>query len=300
MAFEFAMHFPKPPLDRHVESLTFYSGFAPQHDREKLLPDGAIQIIVDLTDTPKKLYAGETSDIAVDFSKAWISGMHRRWIVIEAQQAASMLVIRFRPGGSLAFVPHAASAFTNTVHSLAAVLGRNAASLRDRILEATTIDAKFAAAETWLLEQASGDLALSGTAAFLARRLGTPSMRVRDLVDTVGLSERQARNIFHKWVGLSPKQFARVSRFQSLLAALVGNAVEDPAFNAPALPPPDWARLAADLGYADQSHLSHEFMAFAGMTPGAYASAYRGLTNYLPITLAADFRFLQDGTSLAH
>ena len=58
MGFEFALHVPGPPLDRHVELLTFYAGFDPQHDREKLIPDGAIQIIVDLTDRPKKLYAG--------------------------------------------------------------------------------------------------------------------------------------------------------------------------------------------------------------------------------------------------
>ena len=94
MGFEFALHVPKAPLDRHVESLTFYSGFDPQHDREKLIPDGAIQIIVDLTDTPKKLYAGETSDIAVDFRRSWISGMQQRWIVIEAQKMASMMVIQ--------------------------------------------------------------------------------------------------------------------------------------------------------------------------------------------------------------
>ena len=114
MSFEFALHVPGPPLDRHVELLTFYSGFAPQHDREKLIPDGAIQIIVDLTDRPKKLYAGETSPFAVDFSQSWISGMQQRWIVIEAQHAASMLVIRFRPGGANAFTRHDAGAFTNT------------------------------------------------------------------------------------------------------------------------------------------------------------------------------------------
>jgi hypothetical protein len=110
MGFEFALHFPRAPLDRHVESLTFYAGFDPQHDREKLIPDGAIQIIVDLTDTPKKLYAGETSPVAVEFSRAWISGLQQRWIVIEAQPMASMMVIRFRPGGAYAFTRHDAMA----------------------------------------------------------------------------------------------------------------------------------------------------------------------------------------------
>ena len=75
MAFEFALHVPGAPLERHVELLTFYADFDPQHDREKLLPEGAIQIIVDLTDRPKKLYAGETSPVGVDFSRSWISGI---------------------------------------------------------------------------------------------------------------------------------------------------------------------------------------------------------------------------------
>jgi AraC-like DNA-binding protein len=279
---EFALHVPKAPLDRHVESLTFYAGFDPQHDREKLIPDGAIQIIVDLTDTPKRLYAGETSPIGVDFRGAWISGMHKRWIVIEAQRQASMLIIRFRPGGHWAVVRHDAAALTNAVYPLDEVIGTT--SLRDRILAAPTPTGKFAAAEGWLLERA-GDLPLNAAAAYLTQRLRQPLLRVRDAVGETGFSERHVLGLFQRWIGISPKAYARVSRFQHLLAALARGGVENPALLAAPLPTPDWAALAAETGYADQSHLSHEFRSFAGMTPGAYAAAYRGLTNYLPITL---------------
>jgi hypothetical protein len=179
MGFEFALHCPGPPLDRHIELLTFYAGFDPQHDREKLIPDGAIQIIVDLTDRPKKLYAGETSPLAVDFSRSWISGMQQRWIVIEAQRAASMMVIRFRPGGAFAFVRQDATAFTNSVHALDSVINGRAGSLRDRILEAPTIATKFAAVERWLLEQCHGELALNPAAVHLAAQLDRPGRRGR-------------------------------------------------------------------------------------------------------------------------
>jgi AraC-like DNA-binding protein len=286
MGFEFALHFPKPPLDRHIESLTFYSGFDPQHDREKLIPDGAIQIIVDLTDTPKKLYASETSPIGVDFSRSWISGMQQRWIIIEAQQAASMLVIRFRPGGAFAFLRHDATAFTNSVHALDSVINGRAGSLRDRILEAPTIAGKFAATETWLIEQCGGDFALNGTAAHVAAALCRPGQRVAGAAAATGLSDRQVRNVFDRWIGVSPKSYARIARFQRVLAASGAVELADPLNNGAALLPPDWAALAAATGYADQSHLHHDFIAFAGTTPGAYASAYRGLSNYLPITLA--------------
>ena len=285
MGFEFALHCPGPPLDRHVELLTFYAGFDPQHDREKLIPDGAIQIIVDLTDRPKKLYAGETSPLAVDFSRSWISGMQQRWIVIEAQRAASMMVIRFRPGGAFAFVRHDATAFTNSVHALDSVINGRAGSLRDRILEAPTIATKFAAVERWLLEQCHGELALNPAAVHLAAQLDRPGRRVADAAETTGLSDRQLRNVFDRWIGVSPKSYARIARFRRVLAASGAVELADPEMNAEALPPPDWAQLAAITGYSDQSHLSHDFVAFAGMTPGAYAAAYRGLSNYLPITL---------------
>ena len=284
MGFEFALHRPRPPLDRQVELLTFYAGYAPQHHREKLIPDGAIQIIVDLTDRPKRLYAGEMSPLGVAFSRSWISGMQQRWIVIEAQAAASMLIIRFRPGGVRAFMPHDAVAFTNSVHALEAVINGRAGSLRDRILEAPTIAGKFAAAETWLIEQAGGEPPFNRVAD-LADRLGQPGKRVRDLAEEIGLGERQLRNVFDRWIGVSPKSYARIARFQRVLGALATTGVEDPAMAGEPLASPDWAGLAAGTGYSDQSHLHHDFVAFAGTTPGAYASAYRGLSNYLPITL---------------
>lgn len=286
MDFEFALHTPKAPLDRHVESIIFYAGFAPAHHREKLIPDGAIQLIVDLTDTPKKLYASETSPVAVDFRKSWISGMHQRWIVIEAQPQSSMMVIRFRPGGAWAFIRHDAEALTNAVYAFDDVVGIDATSLRDRVLAAPTAAEKFAAAEAWLLERAGDELPLNPAAAWIASRLGRPlGMRVRDLVEETGFTERHVLNLFRRWIGVSPKQYARISRFQVLLQTLATGVPMDPAMRAAALPSPDWARLAAETGYADQSHLSHEFQAFAGTTPGAYVAAYSGLTNYLPITL---------------
>ncbi|MEO6396390.1 MAG: helix-turn-helix domain-containing protein [Devosia sp.] len=282
---EFALHFPQGRLAAFVESITFYAGYAPRHDREKLIPDGAIQIIVDLTDRPKRLYAGETTPLGVDFTRSWISGMQQRWIVIEAQQAASMLVIRFQPGGAQALIRHDAGALANSVYPLVSVINGAAASLRDRVLEAPSITGKFAAAEGWLGEQLAG-ASLHACAPQLAARLLLGGQRVRDLAAETGLSERHLRNIFAQAIGVSPKQFARIGRFQRVVGELARSGRDDPALTGEALPGADWAQLAVENGYADQSHLSHEFVAFAGMTPKAYAAAYRGLSNYLPITLA--------------
>lgn len=282
---EFALSFPTGRLAAYVEVLTFSSGYAPKHHREKLIPEGATQIIVDLTDRPKRLYASETTPVGVDFAKSWISGIQQRWIVIEAQQGAAMLVIQFRPGAAQAIVRHNASALASSVHPLADVMGGTAVSLRDRILAAPTIAQKFAAAESWLLAHIETAPPLHPAARHLAERLMQPGQRVRDLAEQTGLSDRQVRSIFSSAIGVGPKQFARIHRFKSLLGALARTGTDNLALEGEALPAPDWARLASAFGYSDQSHMSHDFMAFAGMTPGAYAAAYRGLANYLPITL---------------
>lgn len=278
---EFALHFPRGPLCRFIEHITYYAGAMPNHRREKLIPNGAIQIIVDLTETPKRLYAGVEGERGVDFRKAWISGMHRRFIVIEAQQQSSMLVVRFQPGGAEAMFGHGAHALTDSVFSLGDVLDDAAAFLRDRILEARGAPARIAAAEGWLMERTGRPV--DPLIQYLAGRLGHPGIRVADVCAETGYTARHVLDRFRQSVGVTPKQFARIQRFKRLLSVLAARGTYDPEFEADPLPSPDWSALAAELRYSDQSHLVNEFRDFAGITPGAYVAAYRGLENYLPI-----------------
>jgi AraC-like DNA-binding protein len=77
---------------------------------------------------------------------------------------------------------------------------------------------------------------------------------VPGLAKRVGFSERQLRRLFHDELGLSPKRYARLARLRQVMAK-AGTA--------------SWARLAAEHGYADQSHLTAEFRAFLGLPPSA-------------------------------
>ena len=91
--------------------------------------------------------------------------------------------------------------------------------------------------------------------------------------------------LFRQWVGMTPKHYARLRRFQMVLDRLAQSGREHIWLGGDRLPRADWASIAHWAGYADQSHLTHEFQVFAGMAPGAYLEAYRGLANYLPIKL---------------
>ena len=95
------------------------------------------------------------------------------------------------------------------------------------------------------------------------RVLGGPGRRVRVVGKRVGLSDRQLLRRFRAAVGYGPKTLDRVLRFQRFLAR--GRAVaggED-----------SLARLAAELGYADQAHLTRACVDLSGLTPRALAHA---------------------------
>lgn len=77
---------------------------------------------------------------------------------------------------------------------------------------------------------------------------------------TLGVSERQLRNLFDRLVGVSPKQFARLQRVRLILADAHRG---------------DLAGLAARAGYYDQSHMTTEFRRLVGIPPSAYASGRR-------------------------
>jgi transcriptional regulator GlxA family with amidase domain len=62
--------------------------------------------------------------------------------------------------------------------------------------------------------------------------------------------------VFHQNIGISPKLYCELARFQSALGHL-GSAVDD-----------NWAQIAFAAGYSDQSHMISEFRRFSGLTPG--------------------------------
>jgi AraC-like DNA-binding protein len=95
--------------------------------------------------------------------------------------------------------------------------------------------------------------------------------RIGALVVDSGLSARRFGALFSEQVGIGAKQYARLKRFRAVVAGVHrGHRIE-------------WAHVAADCGFHDQSHLVREFRAFAGMTPGAYAAGRGEHANHIEL-----------------
>lgn len=85
-----------------------------------------------------------------------------------------------------------------------------------------------------------------------------------------GYSHRRVSSVFREAVGLAPKVFCRVQRFQRAVASITAGR--------------PLAAVANGCGYADQAHLTREFRDIAGLTPSAYRAAAPAQPNHVPVS----------------
>ena len=136
--------------------------------------------------------------------------------------------------------------------------------LEEGLLQTDTVDDGLALLNQFLedrsAEASPPDMAVMGGVAELIRSGGRTS--IRDLAEAEGLSPRQFRRRFGAAVGLSPKEFARVRRFRaSAIRAVLGEETS-------------WADVAAEYGFADQAHLSHEYRRVIGLAPKSFEEQF--------------------------
>lgn len=142
---------------------------------------------------------------------------------------------------------------------LADVLGRESRRLGGAVRDAATWSERFDAIDRFLLGRVAAAPIVTDDVAFAWRELMScgGTVPIRSICREVGCSHKHLITRFREQIGLTPKRAARVIRFERVLRRIDG------------APEPDWARLAAECGYADQAHLIRDFGEFAGTTPGA-------------------------------
>ena len=260
----------RPPLSSFIELFWFYQDLEVSHTKEKLLPNGAIELIIDLSPSPKKLYDRQDFTRFTTYRRAWISGMQRQYIVIGAERGSSMMGVHFRPGGAAPFFGFPISELTGSVIELDLIWKTELQSLRDRLLEETDVSRKFDILEAYLLSKALGKLEADGVVDVALSALRRwPVLPIRELAARIGVSQKQMISRFDCRVGCTPKMISRIFRFQRAMQSAYQGEVYD------------WAEIALECGYYDQAHFIHEFQEFAGMTAANYARRRTDYPDYI-------------------
>ncbi len=259
-AVVFRGYIPAPPLDRFVELFWYYEGRSPKVGRELILPNGACQFVIRLTEPFLQVWDRDDRGFCTQGGSI-LNGAHSQPFIIDTGDQDALFGVQFRVGGAFPFLGVPAVELKNQHVGLAELWGRGADELRTRLIEAESVDAKFAVAERWLLAVASAPLVRHRSVRFGMARLSDIQMagNVAGVAAEAGLSKRRFIELFRTQVGLTPKLFARVRRFQAAIDAI-----------AEAAPRVDWPEIALHCGYFDQAHFIRDFKQFCGLTPGRY------------------------------
>jgi AraC-like DNA-binding protein len=207
-------------------------------------------------------------------SQAGVTGIQSTVRHFVHPEPTGSVLVRFTSQGAASLGLPAGELLDRSV-SLDDVLGRARTSeLSERICEAQDDRARILVVEQFLLELPFASDALVMRATELLAR--TDALSVAETAATLGVSERQLERRFRDRVGVSPKQFARLARFER---AMVVAKTQLPATS---LGPddaldsnPSLATIAQLAGYYDQSHLVRDVREFAGATPKQLLSRSR-------------------------
>ncbi len=266
---------PAAPLDRYVRMLWLTRAPGIQQRRERILPNGCVQVILNL----EQDYLRECPEGAPDapMAPALVVGGRSVYEIISSADMADLMGVVFEPDGFALFAGDAVDRFSNRSLALEDAWGAGTRTLRDRLRE-TPLDARFACLEAFLLERWRTNAGKrratpAGAVRYALERFGrVPALTtVRAMAQSTGWSERRFSQVFREEVGHTPKVWCRIQRFQQAVRLLHAGADVR------------WAEMALDCGFYDQSHFANEFRAFSGVDATTYSALKTQWANHIRV-----------------
>jgi AraC-like DNA-binding protein len=252
---------PGPPLDRFIECVWDHaiqdSGV---HGPERVLPNGRFQLVLNLA-------SGTAS----------VSGLRSRFVVVHPAAVRCAMGVLFAAAAPTYFFGASAREFSERSVPLSLVWGRHGTRLLERLQAERSPLQRLT-----ILESALLDILVTCTvrhhavhpAVMQALRMfhRAPHLNtVTDVSSASGWSRRWLTRVFNDSVGMTPKRYCRLLRFQHVVRRVsAGGRV-------------NWADLVASGGFSDQAHLVHEFRAFSGLSPSSFLQAARPSPNHVRI-----------------
>lgn len=251
---------PAPPLDRYVDCLWSVVDEASSYERERALPTGTVELVINLGEEPMRIFRSDEDLAGASFRDAVVCGPQSGFFVLDTSRPKAVAGVHFRPGGAAAFLGPSMGEFCDLHIDPDDAWDLRTRSLRERLMEAPDAEARFDLVESALLERLHRPQAFHPAVAHALQRFtaSPQTTRIDEVRYETGYAAKRFIELFRGTVGLPPKAFCRIRRFQKVIDSVaLSRRVE-------------WAVVAADSGYCDQPHLNREFRAFAGVAPGEY------------------------------
>ena len=238
------------------------SGTEDSASPEPIFPDGCTEIVLNLADPFQRIHADGRIERQPGM---FLVGQMDEFTRVQSTGPVRAFGVRFRPAGARPFLWFPQQEAAGQILALESVDGRLKKQFEEAAFVAGNDRESIARMQALLLRRLRPrpeprvEAALHSMFAFQ----GKPSLAA--VIAASGWSERQFRRRFQEVVGIGPKVFSRIIRFQRALRAIEQSGL---------LP------AALECGYYDQAHFIHDFQSFAGETPAAYLSRTHPLADH--------------------
>lgn len=258
---------PRPPLRPFVTLLWAAEEADARSDRERVLPTGAMHVAIRLG-APLRVFEHEDDVAGRVVGHAVVGGARASAYVRDTSRPSASVGAQLAPGASALVLGAPANVLAERHTPLEDLWGSTAVELHARMHDAPTPAARIDLLEAFLLRRCPRVRGVHPAVACALARFAEGTA-VATVAAETGYSHRGFAAIFEREVGLSPKRFCRVQRLQGVLdVAARGES---------------WACIAAETGYADQSHLHRELRELGGITPAAYRRATPRWSHHVPL-----------------
>jgi AraC-like DNA-binding protein len=223
-------------------------------ERQKIVPDGCMEMIIHYGDQYQQFSDDESSFIQ---PRSFVFGQLTKPLEIAPTGVTGIIAVRFHPDGFIPFSTIPVSAMENRPVPLTELYGQEGAQLEREVINMAHQAERIVILENFLLKRLKDKntidaLTASSVDALLSLK---GQLSIDQLATQQSTTRRQLERRFATTVGLSPKQLAKIIRLQHTLKNL-----EQKQFT-------NLASLAVEHGYFDQAHFIKDFKEFTGMTP---------------------------------
>jgi AraC-like DNA-binding protein len=259
-AWEMEVRRPGPLLRGIVGDLAGYREVASAPVRRRELPAARIVMIFNLGAPLRMAQPHGPGELIVPQGRGFIAGLHETYTLTDTSGQQEGLEVRLSPAGAYQLFGIPMREFANRTHLLEEVAPAWHRNLVEQLLHAPDWDTRFRMAELALIRKPHGQVPdVEVVWAWRQLRQSRGQIPISSLVTELGWSHSRLVTRFREQIGMTPKQCARLLRFQQV--------VQHPSF----APGADWCAVAQACGFYDQSHLIREVRAFAGDTPEGLA-----------------------------
>ncbi|MBL0745641.1 helix-turn-helix domain-containing protein [Chryseolinea lacunae] len=174
-------------------------------------------------------------------------------------EGTSVLLARIQPHANALFLPPPASDFTNYAVDMQGVFANESREFYEGLVHAGSLDLKIKALDAFLIQKLRTNEKMHRKANVISQLCDAivkagESFDLRTIANTYGLSTRYIQQLFLDVVGLTPRAFFSLQRFNKSVNLVLSSNVP-------------LTTIAYDCGYYDQAHFIREFKKFTGITP---------------------------------